>query len=155
MAALGWLQNLAIGGSPVSAVVPTPTPSAGGRSKKRRRRYVVEVDKQYFEVNSIAEAESVLAQVRELAEESAERDVVTEATPKPPRVTVKTATGKTTTSKVLAREVKRTQKVVNKAYSRAAQLFKQRLDIDKEIGQLLRAKIHREDEDATIIALLM
>ena len=152
MAALGWLQNLALGGSPVAAVVPTPTPAATGRGKKRRR-YVVEVDKKYFEVNSIAEAQAVLAQVREIADEAAEREVVTEVTPKPPRVTVKTATGKPTTSKVLTQEVKRTQKVVNTAYSRAARLFKQRRSVDMEIGELLRAKIREEDD--TIIMLLM
>lgn len=130
------------------------TAAATGRGK-RKRRYLVEIDKQYFEVNSIAEAQSILTQVREVATTAAENDVSSEITPKPPRVTVRTASGNKTTSQVLNRDISRTQKTINTAYRKAADLFTQRRKMDEEIGQLLRAKIHREDEDATIIALLM
>lgn len=136
-----------------SATVEVAKPQTGGRSRRKGRRYILEIDGQYFDVNSIAEAEAILSQIRELADESAERDVQTSVTPKPPKVTVKTVQGKPTTSKVLAEAVKRTQRVVNRAYIEAAK----RRAVDEEISKLLRGKIEAEeiDEEEALIALLM
>jgi len=132
-----------------SGFIPAP-PRRGGRTK-RRRRYIVEVDGKHIPVNSIAEAESVLQQVRAIAEESAERDVTTTVTPKPPRVSVKTAAGNVTTSVVIQREVKRTQKVINRAYIMAAKGRAR----DMEISQLMTRKLREEDEEDSLILLLL
>ena len=137
-------------GSPTISIAAVSTRKAGGRVKKKRR-YVVEVDGQYFDVNNIAEGEAILAQIRELAEESAERDVVTDVTPKPPKVKIRTAAGRPTTSQVLTRAVTRTQKAINRAYIEAAR----RRKIDRDISELLQRKIREEDEEEALIALLL
>lgn len=123
------------------------------KGRIKRKRYVVEVDGQFFEVPTIAAAQSLLLQVRDLANESATRDVKTPIPPKPPRVSVKTISGGKTTSVTLQREVRKTQQVVNQAYVRRAKEIAQ----DVEISQLMIAKIKTEDEDddSAIIALLL
>ena len=130
-------------GTPVVEVV------SGGR-RKRVKRYVVEIDGKLFDVENISQAQSLLQQVRDLAEESAERDVKTEVSPKPPRIKVVTVTGKAITSKTLQREVTRTQSVVRKAYNEAAR----RLAVTREISDLMLKSIEREDEEAAIMLLL-
>ena len=129
---------------------PEPTPSAAPTGRRRKKRYVVEVDGELFDVDNIAQAESILQRVRDLAEESAERDVKTEIAPKPPRIKILTRTGKATTSQVLKREVKRTQTVVRKAYNEAAK----RIAVNRELSDLMLKSIEREDEDAAAMLLL-
>lgn len=127
--------------------------STGGRSsprKKAKRRYVVEVDGEFIQVASPQEAQYVLEQVRELAKKSAERDVTTEVVPKPPRVSIKTSSGKQTTSKAIQAEVKKTQKAINREYVRAAKAIAQQ----KEISDLLIKKFEREEEEELIALLL-
>ncbi len=124
--------------------------AGGGR---RKRRYIVEVDGQFFEVASIDAAEAILIQVRNLADESAIRDVKTEIAPKPPRVSVKTIAGKVTTSVTLQREVKRTQKVINQAYVRRAKSIAQDIEISKLM--IARIKLDDEGDESAIIALLL
>lgn len=119
--------------------------SKGGRSKKR---YVVEVDGQLIQAASISDVEAVLAHVRQIADESAERDVKTPTTPKPPKVKVRTGTRKST-SATIQREVKRTQKVVNQAYTKRAREISQ----DREISNLMLKKI-AQDENDTILLLM-
>jgi len=123
----------------------------GGRVK--RKRYVVEVDGQFFEVPTIAAAEAILLQVRDLANESAARDVKTSVAPKPPRVSVRTISGGKTTSVTLQRQITRTQQVVNQAYVRRAK----QIDQDIEISQLMIVKIEQEerDDENAILALLL
>lgn len=141
-----------------SQIVATPTigisaVKRGGGRIRAPKRYVVEVDKQIFFVNTISEAEALLARVRELADESAERDVTEPVTPKPPRIKVRTGTGKKTTSQALQREVKKTQTVVRQAYNRRAQSIAQ----DIEISRLLLEKLEKEarDDEQAIISLLL
>ncbi len=136
-----------------SAVAEVIVPDKARGAGVRKIRYVVEVDGELIQVTSISEAESILRQVRALAKESAERDVITPTTPKPPRIKVKTASGNVTTSSTLQREVKRTQKVVNLAYVRRAKEVAQ----DLEISQLMLKKIEDEelDDESAIIALLL
>jgi len=124
--------------------------TTGGRTR-RRRRYSVEIDGEFIAVNTIDEAVSLLTQVRELAEESAVRDVTTPVTPKPPRVKIKTGSGNPTTSKVLQREVRKTQKAVNRAYIEAAKRIAQA----QEISELMIKKLREEEDEEAIIALLM
>lgn len=136
------------GKEPGEVAVPT---RKGGRSRKPL--YIVEVDGQKIPVTSIAEAESILLKVRDLAQESAAKDVITPTTPKPPKITVRTGSGKVTTSATLQREVTRTQRVVNQAYIRRAKQIEQ----DIEISQLMLVKIEQEerDDESAIIALLL
>jgi len=130
------------------AVVVATTAKGGG---KKRKRYVVEVDGQLIQVASVQEAESVLQQVRDLAEQSALKDVQTEVVPKPPRVSVKTISGKASTSKTIQAEVKKTQRVINTAYIKQADANAQ----NREISELLIKKIEFEDEEETKLILLM
>ena len=142
----------AFAGKTETIVVPS---KAGGHIGRKRRRYVVEVDGQYIEVANISEAEHVLRQVRELAQEAAESTVTTPVTPKPPRIKVRTGAGKPTTSKVIQREVRRTQKAVNRAYIQAAERIKRDLSITQEIAALMQTKLREEDEEDSIITLLL
>ena len=138
--------------TPTIGVSFVAAPSVGGRSRKRPR-YVVEVDGELIQVASVEEAELILLQVRELAQESAARDVTTPVTPKPPRVAVKTLSGKRSTSKALNTAVARTQKTVNAAYLKASQDIAR----DREISALLvkRIELDEQDDEEAIIALLM
>ena len=124
------------------------TTTKGGRTK--RKRYFVEVDGKLIPVSNIAEVQSVLSQVRLLAEDSAQQDVKTAITPKPPRVTVRKTLGGPTTSKVIKQEVRRTQTVINRFYKQAAE----RIARDQEIGRLFHVKLRAEDEEDSILALL-
>lgn len=137
-------------GTPTIGIADDVSAARGGR---RKRRYIVDVDGQFFTVASIAAAESVLLQIRELANESAIRDVKTAVAPKPPRISIKTLAGKKTTSVTLQREVRKTQLAVIKAYATRAREISQ----DIEISQLMIAKIKQEDADDenAIIALLL
>ncbi len=136
---------------PGTPVIPEVV-RAGGRRKKRAR-YVVEVDGQFIEVSNVVEAEAVLQQVRDIAEDSAQRDVKSAVVPKPPKIAVRTISGAKTTSVTLQREVKRTQTVVNQAYIRRANDIKQ----DIEISKLMILAIEKEeaDDESAIIALLL
>jgi len=128
-------------------VEETPAKSKGGR---KRKRYIVEIDNQFIEVASVADAQAVLEQAREVAEDAATQ--LTEPVKDIPRVSVKLISGKETKSKVLRRDVVKTEQAVEWIYRKA----QQRIDRDKEISQLLQAKIREEDEEEeALIALLM
>lgn len=123
----------------------------GGLSK-RRFRYVVEIDKQFFEVANIAEAQALLVQARALAEQSAQDDVqrTPEGTsPKPPKIRVKTRAGKPTTSVVLQREVRQTQDAVNRIYAKAAQ----EIERIREMARAVERRRQQEEDD--LLALLL
>lgn len=138
--------SLSLTGFVPSVVVTTK----GGGRVRRKIRYVVEVDGEAFEVSTIAEAQSILLQVRGLAQQAAQKDVKT-VTPKLPQVTVKTIDR--ATPKTLQQAVTRTQKTITEAYVKRSREIAQ----DIEISQLIITKIEqqeREDESA-IIALLM
>lgn len=132
----------------------TVTDDIGGAKggRVRRKRYVVEVDGEFFEVANIAAAESFLLSVRESAQEAAERDVKT-VTPKPPKVRIRTIRGAPTTSRTLQREVARTQKAVTQAYARQAEKVRRQRAIDMEIAERMQQKIVQEEEENLIILL--
>lgn len=145
------------GASPITAT-PTldvsyvPLPSAkGGRKRRSSRRYSVEVDGEFFFFDSISEVESFLFTVREEAEEAADQLVTTPVTPKPPRISVKTGAGNPTTSKVIQREVRKTQRVVTRAYTQAAE----RRAVDMEISRLMHKKLQDEQDEDDLIVLLL
>jgi len=125
----------------------TPAKSKG---RQKRKRYIVEIDNQFIEVASVADAQAVLEQAREVAEDAATQ--LTEPVKDIPRIGVKLISGKETKSKVLRRDVKKTQQAVEWIYRKA----QQRIDRDREISQLLQARIRDEEEDEeALIALLM
>lgn len=130
-----------------------PTKNKGGRSRRGKRFYVVEVDGQDFVVSTISEAQYLLRQAETLARESAERDATkAELNPairlKPPRIAVRTSTGKQTSSVALQREVKRTQGRVAEIYREAQARV---ATIRREAEKAKQAR----DEEESIIALLM
>lgn len=128
-------------------VEETPAKSKG---RRKRKRYIVEIDNQFIEVASVADAQAVLEQAREVAEDAATQ--LTEPVKDIPRISVKLISGKETRSKVLRRDVKKTQQAVEWIYRKA----QQRIDRDREISRLLQARIRDEEEDEeALIALLM
>ena len=152
MAALGWLLNLDFAAS-ADGSAPVVVPSKkGGRSKKKTVRYIVEIDGEQIAVSSISEAESLLLQARELAKESAPRDVAQARTRiKPPRIAVKTASGARTTSATLQRAVSNTQEAVSAIYRKAAE----NIERDREIARLIQRKLRDEDDEEAITVLLL
>lgn len=74
MAALAWLINLDFAAN-ASDVEPEPetTQSPAGRPKRRRRKLLVEIDGQDFEVSSADEARILLAKAKQVAEKAIEK----------------------------------------------------------------------------------
>ena len=128
---------------------PEPSPRKGA-SKRKRKRYVVEVDGQLIPAASIAEVQAVLANARELAQQTAPKDVRPKVRIKPPRVAVRTASGPST-SQTIQREVRRTQDFINTTYRRA----QESLDRTLEIAMLMRRKMQEDDDEEAVIALLL
>ncbi len=116
-----------------------------GRVKKKKR-YVVEIDNQLFEVASPQEAEKLLLQVRELAQEQAKTEPVSQ-----PTISVRTIGGAKTKSKVIQTAVRDTKKAIRLINERA----NERIRRDAEISRILHSKIDSEDEEAAILALLL
>lgn len=137
MAALGWLLNAGFAGSPVGAApAPAPTTAVIGRARRqaRRQRFVVEIDGQYFEAASEAEALAILAQARALAERAAQAkadDIVERATPKVlqarvvKRVAIKTP--KVQASQELAQAAEETRLAIERTYRSASDAAELRL----------------------------
>ena len=126
----------------------TPTPVKG-----RGKRYIVEVDGEFFPVASQSEAFAMLDQLRELAEESAQRDA---QSAKPvPRVRIKSGEigdTKPVTNKAIKQAVRNTQQAIDNAYAKTAELIARsslRAEIRKEVEQSIR------DEYEALIALLL
>jgi hypothetical protein len=141
-----------VSGAGASGEIVWSIARGAGRRSRRKRQYSVQLDGEYFVFNTIAEVEEFLAMVRKEAEERVDEIVTTVAVPKPPRITVKTRTGKATTSQAIQKAVKRTQKAVIRAYAEAAK----RREVDQEISQLLTKKIREEDdEEEAILAILL
>jgi hypothetical protein len=139
-------------GSGSSGAEPVIT---GGHSPKkgpRKRPLVVEIDKQFFVVNSLEEAQALLDQALALAAEQAVNEterVVKETLKKPIRIK---------RLKALKRPVIETKA---DALAPIVQEFKEKLDriytdaIDAAIEAEMLRKIVDEDEEDTIIAMLL
>jgi len=134
-----------------------PKPSGGLSRKSRKRRYLVEIDGEFFDADSVIDVQSLLAQAEETAKESAQRDVINapdvrKIRIKPPKVRVQTVSGKPTNSVTIQRDVAKTQRRINAIYLKAQKEIEQ----IREISSLMRVKIAaEEDEEETIIALLL
>lgn len=136
-----------------TATVTVVATAAAGRSR-RRRLYYVEVDGQDFVFSTVQAAADFLAEVRETAQEAAERSVEARETPTVPRITVKTATGKPTQAKTIQRELKKTRNAVQKTYERAIKRLEKQREVEREISTLIHKKIEREDDERIIMLLL-
>lgn len=123
--------------------------SEGGSAKrKHRKRYFVEIDGQYFEVDSQAEAvERVLKRAEEIAQNVAEKATVRNAKRiKRGRKIIPPGTPKITSSPELAT-------VVDEYRERIESIYRQ-IAIDAEIRELMRLKLLEEDEDDALFVLL-
>lgn len=131
----------------------TVQPSLGKKGGRSRRtiRYIVEIDGERIPTASIQEAEALLSQAVEVAEESADRDVRRSIRIKPPRISVRTGSGKQTASVSLQRTVKRSQARVAEIYDKA----RERIETEREISRLIQRRIRDEDEEEAILALLL
>lgn len=126
-----------------------PGKSKGGRTRKRKR-YLVEVDGQFFDADNIAAVQGLLKEAETAAMEAAARDTrnFPEAIRiKPPRIRVKTGSGQNTTSTTLQRDVAQTQQRVNEIYRKA------QVRVD-ELHQAIKRREQREEEEAIISLLL-
>lgn len=144
--AYSWVVRPETGGMTCTGYVPgEASKKKGGR---RRRRYLVEIDNQFFEVNTPQEAEALLQQAAELVEEQPE---ITR-----PVIRVKTGSGKPSQSKVVQRAVKRTESRINRAIERAQLERDKRAAIDREISVLLALKLKEEqDDEEALLAILL
>lgn len=142
------------GGSPLTGT-PTLTISDTGKVVKgrfrRRRRYLIEIDGEFFDVRNQFEAQAIFDQIREIANQQVETDVAI----KPPRITVKTGTGKLTRSSGILSAVRETKQAVAQAIDRQQALFTERLKIDKEIRQLMVGKLTQEEAEEEVKLILL
>ena len=104
-----------------------------------------DIDGDEVSFDSIEEVEGFLAELLDAAEK------VTERLEQPPRIRVKTATGKPSKSKKIVEAVEKTEQGINKAYEEA----QRRREVDQEISRLMIEKIEREEDDEALIALLV
>ena len=115
---------------------------------RRKRRYLIEIDGEFFDVRNQAEAQVIFDNLRETAEEQADTDVPV----KPVKISVKTGTGKVTKAQGMISAVRQAKQSVNRAIERQAA----RLKMDREISNLMVAKIEEErDEEESLLMLLL
>lgn len=146
-----WLINLDFAASGSDAPpAPAPTTQTPAGRSRRRQRFVIEIDGQYFEVGSEAEALAILAQARALAEKAAQAkadDIVERATPKVlqarvvKRVSIKTP--KVQASKELKEAVQETRIAIERVYRTASDTAELRL--------LLALAEFEEDEEEVLL----
>jgi len=157
-AALSGVASLIFG---QSATLTSLTPAdvvatsggAGKPTRTRKRKVLVSVDGEEFSVSSVAEAEEILAQVRQQAEEQAE--LVTEraiaATNRPQRKILADARKSLVVPSIkvpvdLQPQVDALRAEIESIYNAAIQAV--------EIGALMRKQAEQEDEDDLLMLLL-
>ena len=120
--------------------------------RRKRSRYIIEVDNQFVEVSSPQAAEDIFNQIRDAAREAA--DGATELTQIIPKVSVTLSSGNETKSKRIAKSVEEIQAEINEIY----QASNDRIRIDQEIAELLHIKLQQEqvqDEEDVLLAILL
>jgi hypothetical protein len=131
-----WATSDAAQNQPYLEYTVEPPPKKKGGRTKKRRRLIVEIDNQFFDVNSPEEARILLEQAVELVEEKPAR------VKKKPKVRVRTLSGRKSRSKVVEKAVKR-------AEVRLARIFTPTVDFTDE----LKRKADEEDAIMTILLL--
>ena len=126
---------------------PQETPQGGSAKRKHRKRYFVEIDGQYFEVDSQAEAEDTLRRALSIAEVVAAQ--ATERSAKrirrgkkalPPALPV------IDSSPEVASVVDEYRERINAVYRQIA--------VDAELRELMRLKMMDDDDEEAIFVLL-
>lgn len=148
------------GGSALTAsptiAVTAAVATKGGRRRRKKPRYLVEIDGQFFDADNIAAVQAVLSQAIDTAPQAAKVDA-DKAPPKvrikPPKIKVTTASGAQTTSQVLQRSIRAAQERVNAIYRKA----QSRLTEIRETAAAVEIQRERErrNEEEAIISLLL
>ncbi len=140
---------LTLSGQSLTIINTTPLPKRR-KGRRRRPRYLVEIDGQFFDADSPVAVRKLLEQAAEIAE--AQADSLKSA----PVVRVKTGTGKATTSKPINAAVRQAQRSINRSFDRALAERQRRQTQDREIALLLALKLRdEEDDDEALLALLL
>lgn len=123
-----------------------PTP-AGRPAKSRRKRYLVQIDGQDFEVDGTAEAVQLLERAKAVALRAAEQSVEREVKKSRRRKrAIRVYTPEITSSPEIAEAVSVYRDDIEAIYKRIA--------VDAEIRELMRLKMLEEDEDDALFVLL-
>lgn len=138
-------------------VVEAPS-KKGGRVKKRKRRYFVEIDGELFEASSQQEATDILIQARELAKEQAPK------IPNPgvniPKIKVLTRTKRPVRAKALKTAEQEAQESISRIYHNAQVTLDAAREVTAEAAQRkLREQkrieaLQRDEDDAITLILL-
>lgn len=125
--------------------------SKGGRSRRKRRRtrYLVEIDGQFFDAENIAAIRALLDETKQVARKAAQQDVQQSIRIAPPRIKVSLESGAPLQSKAIQREVQQTNNIIQGIYRKAA----------NEISELRkraerRQQRRKKDDEARILLLL-
>lgn len=122
-----------------------PAKKSGGRTR-RKRRYLIEIDGEFFDAETVAQVRALLSQAKEVAKEAAPRQNVRI---KAPRIKVRLESGAPIKSKAITREVDQANRVIRGIYKRAAdQVAELREKMER------REKRRKKDEEAAILLLL-
>lgn len=140
-------------GSPTFTINPEVVAVAGAKKggTRRKTRYVMEMDGQFFFADTIEELRMLFRETKEVA-----KDVAPKLASKqnirisPPKIRVSLESGQPIKSKAIRRETEQTQNVVNSIYRKANQDIQQL----REIAAKVEAK-RKQDEDDIITSLLM
>lgn len=130
---------------------PEPTPAEPKHAgKPRRHRYIVEIDDQTFEVNSILEAQALLDRAQMLAEQQAAQQVRREVK----RARRRGRTEITLDLPEIETDAKVLEPLVLRANERIRAIF-ERTAHEAELRELMRVRLRQEEEDDAIIALML
>ena len=134
-----------------------PTPQTGGGRSRKRRRYTVEVDGQEIAVESAQEAEAILKQVREQAEEAAEKQLAraANAQKRPARKVVADARKALEVPQIVVPPEFDAVAAMAQALQRdISQLFRSTINTI-EIGALLRRQQAMDDDDEDVLLMML
>jgi hypothetical protein len=130
----------------VSAYRETPA----GRGRRRRRRYIVEVDGREFATDSAAEAVALLERAAELARVAAEKAAEAQVERQLPRARITGRANPVTLTPPtvagppeLAPELERARARIDAAYAQAA--------LEAELALLLKLQQERDDEETLLL----
>lgn len=143
--------SFANSGSTVTIVVSLgarPVSEGGSAKRQHRRRHLVEIDGQYFEVDGPAEAEALLKRAADLAEQAAEQTAV--------RNVKRVKRGKRVVEPALptiATDSPELQSVVD-TYREEIQAIYKRIAVDAELRELMRLQMLDDDDEEAIFVLL-
>jgi len=141
---------------------PQPEQPKGGRVRKTRTpKYLVEINGEFFDAESVRQVQILLEHTRKLAKVAAESEASAEAMQgeeqkpiriKPPKIKITQDNNQPVESVTVRREVARTQAVIDRIYANSAARVQEIRDMAAR--REARFKRERDDEEA-IISLLM